>query len=432
MPMPRDSHFGPWSEGADTRTMGGMTGRAGHPGRQGVAAAATFAALSLLAAVGLSACGTDVANADTVLQDPRAATVRLDDGTTRSASAGMKVPHGATVTTAAGGSAALVTAGRVVLLGSDTVVAVVDGRREQLRKGLVMIDARRAGDLALDAGAATVNADRGALTRVERDVLLRVATFRKGVSVRAASRRATVDVPALHQVQVPYGGLPGRVTALGLTRDAWERRYALDLVTSDVDLSNLAAGLDADPESGSAVARAVPASYVSSAPLAAGEPRSEGALGFLVARAAGGSDGEQFATVRRLRAEGGSWGVVAAIVGAKVGAVSAALDALLAPDEEVLVAAPGQGTIDVGGLLGGSSGTGSGSADPGTASPRPTRGPSASPKPSPGPSSSPDPVDEVVKTVTSLLPTPPPSTAPAPSSSPLIQVEVGGVTVGIG
>ena len=412
--------------------MTGGVGQIGHSlGRRGLSSVAVLAAGSMLVTVGLSACGVDVAKASTVVQDARAATLHLADGTSSPVDDGTKVPKGATVSTAPGGSASLVTAGRVVLLGSDTAVRVQDGRREQLRKGLVMVDARRAGDLELDAGAATVSTARGSLTRVERDALLRVAAFRKGVSVRASGRRAHVAVDALHQVQVPYGGLPGRVTALGLTRDTWERRYALSLVSSDIDLTNLAAGLDGDTDSTNAIGAALPAAFGTST-RASGERASEQALAFLVARAARG-DKDTFQDVRRFRAEGGSWGVVAAIVGAQVGQVSAALDALLAPDEPVLAAEPGSGQVDVGGLLGGGSTGGSGGGSTGGASPRPTTGPAPSGSPAPRPSASPDPVEEVVRTVQSLLPSPPPvEVLPSPSASPLLRVGVGGVTLGVG
>src|SRR3954465_4567497 len=123
--------------------MGGMTGgvgQIGHSlGRRTYSSVAVLAAGSLLAAVGLSACGVDTAKAATVVRDARAATLQLADGSTKPASDGATVPKGAVVSTAPGGSVSLVTAGRVVLLGSDTAVAVRDGRREELRKGLVMI-----------------------------------------------------------------------------------------------------------------------------------------------------------------------------------------------------------------------------------------------------------------------------------------------------
>src|SRR5207253_1994025 len=143
-------------------------------------------------------------------------------------------------------------------------------------------------------------------------------------------------VDQLHQVQVPDGGLPGRVTPLALTRDSWERRYALDLVTADADLSALADGLDRDAASGTAVLDAVPSSYTAS--TAPGEARSETALAFVVARAAKDSSGSLFERIRGWREDGGSWGVVAVLAGADVAAVSAALDAILSPTSAPVLA----------------------------------------------------------------------------------------------
>jgi hypothetical protein len=103
--------------------MTGAVGQIGHSlGRRGLSSVAVLAAGSLLAAVGLSACGVDVAKASTVVQAARAATLHLPDGASRAADDGTKVPKGATVSTAPGGSVSLVTAGRVVLLGSDSAV----------------------------------------------------------------------------------------------------------------------------------------------------------------------------------------------------------------------------------------------------------------------------------------------------------------------
>src|SRR3954471_13044823 len=297
---------------------GGMTGmsrRAGQTGRwmrrrasaipSGVA---VLAAGSMLAALGLSACGPDVAAADTVLRSPRAATVELSGGGTRQATDGMTVPKGATLRTGPGGSASLVAARRTVLLGSETAVKVVDGEREQLRQGLVFIDARRSPGLSLAAGAATVKTSRGGLARVERGVLLRAASFRGTLSVQATGRRGSTPVRGLHQVQVPDGGRPGRETPLALTRDRWERRYALDLVTADTDLGALAEGLDRDAASSSAVLAVLPASYAGAGAASA----SETALAYVVAKAGGKSP----EAVRTNRADGGSWGVVAALAGA--------------------------------------------------------------------------------------------------------------------
>jgi hypothetical protein len=415
----------------------GQTGQS--PGRRVTAVPSGLAALaagSLLAALGLSACGPDAAHAATVLRSARAATVQLADGSNRAGTDGMTIPKGATVRTAPGGSAALVAAGRTVLLGSATGVTVIDGAHEQLRQGLVMIDARRAPGLALDAGAATVQTSRGGLARVERGAVLRAASFARTLTVRATGRKAQRQVHALHQVQVPDGGRPGVATALALTRDAWERRYALDLVTADIDIASLADGLDRNPASRGAVVAALPSSYSTSAVTAAGESRSEVALAFVVAKAvdAGGST---FGRIRELRAEGGSWGVVAALVGADVTKVSAALDALLnATGGPAALTASVGGPVAPGGLLGGTPqtagpvGTPSGLPGPST---RPTR------RPTPAPSPSSDPVQDVVDTVTHLLPTPTPTPlggllprGTTPSPTPLLSVQLGGLGLSVG
>jgi hypothetical protein len=415
---------------AEERTMGGMTGTVGQAGRrlrrltsEVPSGVAVLAAGSMLAGLVLSACGPDVAAATTVLRSPRLATLELADGQSRPATDGMTVPKGATVRTGPGGSASLVAARRTVLLGSATAVTVVDGERERLRQGLVFIDARRAPGLSLAAGAATVRTSRGALARVERGVLLRAASFRQTMTVQATGRRGSTSVHALHQVQVPDGGRPGRETPLALTGDRWERRYALSLVTADTDLVALADGLDRDPASSSAVLSVVPASYAGSAPLAGAAP-SETALAYVVAKAAG-AKAEQ---VRDWRADGGSWGVVAALAHADVAEVSAALDAILNAGGEVLAVGP--------------AGPGTGTGDGGTgnvpiAGPSPSSGGRPAPRPSPRPSSSasPDPVQDVVTTITHLLPTPTPTPIRiplGPSPSPLIQVGVGGLGVNVG
>jgi hypothetical protein len=420
-----------------------MTGKSPDPGQTGRRRArpattvapgvASLAAASLLAALGLSACGPDAAHAATVLRAARAVTVQLAGGAERAGTDGMTIPHGATVRTAPGGSAALVAAGRTVLLGSATGVTVVDGAHEQLRQGLVMVDARRAPALALDAGAATVQTPRGGLARVERGAVLRAASFARTLTVRATGRKAERPVRALHQVQVPDGGLPGNETALALTRDSWERRYALDLVTADIDISGLAESLDRNPASGSAVLAALPASYAIPTAAAVAEPRSQAALAFVVAKAVDGS-AKTFAAVRELRAEGGSWGVVAALVGADVTKVSAAIDALLnAVGGSAALAAPVGGPVAPGSLLGGGPTTAGPSGTPRTrpaTTTRPTR------RPSPSPSS--DPVQQVVDTVSHLLPTPVPTPVGGPpllvtpSPSPLLSVQLGGIHVGVG
>lgn len=408
----------------------GMTGGPGQIGRVVLPAVAAVAAAGLLAALGLAVRGSDPARADTVVRAAQAASVELADGTTRAATVGMTVPKGATVRTDPGGSASLVSSGRTVLLGSATALTVVDGRREQLRSGLVFIDARRSPGVAVDAGAATVTATRGALARIERGTLLRAVAYRSTLHLRPTGRRSDVRVTSLHQVQVPDGGLPGAETPIALTpRDVWERSYVLDLVTADADLSALADGLDRNPASSAAVLRALGArgaSYVAAAPAAAGEKPSETALAFVIASAA--KRPAAFVAVRQDREQGGSWGVVAAIVQADVGAVSAALDTVLNPTEgPAILAAPAPGSGPRA-----TTGTGTGS------SPAPGSGPAGRPssRPTSSPSPSADPVSQVVTTVRHLLPTPTPVAGPAtplqPSPSPPASPNLGGIGLNVG
>ena len=130
------------------------------------------------------------------------------------------------------------------------------------------------------------------------------------------------------------------MTALALTRDQWERRFAQSLVSADVDLNALASSLGRD--AASRVAVGLPASYAVLTPPAA--PVGEAALAYLVAQAARGADRATFNRVTALRTEGGSWGVVAALVGADVSAVSVALDRAVTPVDNVL-ALGGGGTV---------------------------------------------------------------------------------------
>ena len=112
--------------------------------------------------------------------------------------------------------------------------------------------------------------------------------------------------------------------------------------------------------------------------------------------------------VQRDRSEGGSWGVVAAIVRATVSDVTSVLGSTLDdPSNPTVIAIP-------------RARQGDGQPQPAvTAAPAEgTRGrrPAADPRPTaPG---APDPVDEAVKQVTGALPPTPTPTAPTPTSAP--------------
>ena len=401
-----------------------MSGSCAHT-RRDVVTVGVPALLVLVAAVVVASRGADPAAATTRLRSVVDAVAHAADGSLLPVTDGSPLPRGARLDTGRAGSAELRTAGRTVYVGARSSVLVLDGVSEALGRGQVLVDARSGPRLALRTEAGTVAAPAGSLTRVERGPLLRVGVYTGSAAVTADGRQATGLVPALHQVQVPYGGLPQRSTPLALTDgDRWERTLVRDLVTADRDLTELAAGL-AGPD-GSVVLSAAPAAY--RRVLSPAVTRGEQALGLALGAAAtlgGSTPQERIATVRSDRDAGGSWGVVAALVGAPVGAVSRLLDGLLGPAAGAgsATAAGSSGPLPLEVLLGRSAGPGPASAPrPGTGSgpgPRPlsgTRPPG--PTPSPNPTTAPPAVVQgVVDTVIAVLPVSPTPGAPVSTTS---------------
>lgn len=405
-----------------------MLGQDGRTDSGWVAGVAGLLAVVLLAAVGVAALRSDTASADTVLSRGADARLVLADGSSRAAVEGERVPRGATV--AAGPSGAeLTTRDREVHLGGDTRVTVVDGARQELRSGFVMVDASEAPGLELRTAAATVTTQDDSLVRVDSGPLVRVGVLRgDAAAVRAASRRATSDVPTYFQVQVAPGSLPGAVTPFVLTPgDAYERDLASELVRADEDLTALAARLDTDGRVGQVVMAALTEQVAAPVP-APGTRGSEGTLGYLLATASTdrGDVAARYTRVRELRETGGSWGVVAAIVDAEVSRVSAALGALLEPGAVPVVAG---GPLDLDAVLDPAFGPAPSAQDPAPA-PQPTRRsgdgggggqqPTAPPSPSPGPL---DPVEDVIQDVVDTVldlvsPSPTPVRPPAPVTVP--------------
>ena len=398
----------------------------------------------LLTAVGVAALRSDTASADTVLGRGADAVLVLADGSTRDAVEGEKVPRGATVRAGRTG-ARLDTREREVHLGAATSVTVVDGARQVLREGFVLVDASSAPGVELQTAAAAVAASDDSLVRVDAGPLLRVGVLRgEDAEVRAAGRRTATDVPTYFQVQVPSGGLPGSPSPFVLTPgDRYEMELAAELVNADTDLNALAAQLDAGGAAGPAVLAALgatPQVQPVAADATPGAPLSERALGYLIATAAqqGGPLPERYDEVRSLRTAGGSWGVVAAIVAAPVDRVSGALNALLDPGTVPTVAAE---PLDVSGLLGSG-----GATEPAPGQPAPPSGPSQEqpappdddddrPQPTSSPTSPPpapqdDPVDvvqDVVDTVLDLVspsPSAPAGVSVPPPPLPLPEAEV--------
>lgn len=400
------------------------------PASRAVVALAGLLALVLLTAVGVAALRTtSVADADTMLTAGADAVLELPDGTSRPALVGERVPPGSTLRAGTSG-AELTTRDRTVHLGQATTVTVVDGARQRLDAGYVMVDATDAPGLEMATTAAVVDAADDSLVRVVAGPVVRVGVLRGDTArVRAAGRQASTEVARYYQAQVAAGGLPTEATPLLLTGDAFEMRLARELYDADRDLNALARRLDTTGEAGPAVL-SVLATVVPSAAPVPGAPESERALGFLVAAAADADDAAgAYEDVRGLRTAGGSWGVVAAIVETTPNEVSGVLGALLAPDAAPALAA-GSATVSPADLLQGLLDPPSAPDAPAPSSAPTTPGSSPAPTPGPGspaPSPSPTPsrpstgvplVDDVVDTVLDLIDPSPRTVAPAPTPTP--------------
>jgi hypothetical protein len=358
------------------------------------------AALSVLATatVVVLAHSPDPASADTYVTSVRNAVVRLVDGSEQTPSVGERLPQGAQVRTGQDGGASLSTSGRTVYVGALSTLDVLDGVRQTLGRGQVMVDSRKGPRLALTTLAGTVAAGAGSLARVETAAVLRLGVFEGSAAITATGRHASTAVGALHQVQVPYGYLPGQVTTLALTDDRWETRLAGTLVSADQDLSHLATSLDGTE--GATLLNAAPAALRAGLSVPG---RGEQALSVALAQAGhAGTPTDNLGFVQAARRDGGSWGVIAALLQARVSAVSALLDGALTPGGSTPVQALPQVT-SLPGLL----------------------GPSATPNPAGTRPSSPPPVTPTGTPPPKTPPTTPPPTSPTPLVGSLVDTVLG-------
>ena len=378
-------------------------------------------AVLVAATLSLFVVGGDPASAPTYVTSAHAAAIDLPDGSSVLATIGARLDNGAILRTLTrDGSARLTTDGRDVYVGGLSNVVVRDGVHQVLERGLVMIDTRSGPPLTLETriGAGTVTVPQGALARVEQNVAtLRLGAYEGAPTITAAERSASATVPPLHQVRIPYGGVPEPATALALTvkdgvYDRWEQRLVAHLVQADVDLNSFATGLNG--VDGVYVLNAAPASLRTTNLI--GRTRGEHALAVAVAQTARlhRDVRANLAQVERDRGDGGSWGVVAAIVQARVTDVTSVLGSSLDDPGSVNGTLAGGLLDDGSGFPGGSSpeatGTG-GSGGGGGATPTPTVSPH-------GPTPTKGPVEEAIEEVGKLLPTPAPTPTPTPTPSP--------------
>jgi hypothetical protein len=405
-------------------------GQTVHPGHRTGLAAMAAAAAALGGSLLVTGCSSSVAAATTTLHQPVAVTVVHRDGAVLPGVEGLKLQAGDVVRTGVGGRASLVTQSRTVYVGSQAGVQVIDGARQALRSGAVVVDAQHGPGLDMSVASLLVTAPGGSAVRAERSVTVRVGALAGSAQVSSSTGRQ-VTIPALHQTMVGGDALPDSSTPLRLTDDAGEARAVPDLVRDDRALTDLARGIDS---TGNSTAKVVSASWHRPLTAPVGAGHSERVLPAVIA-AAGPHDGalDRFRTAKHLRAAGGSWGVIARLVGVRASGVLAALAAFergqpaghVGSVREILAgfAAAGPGT------RGATSGPGDGARDGdngGKNGNGPGGGPGGGgPTPSPSPTSSGllGTVTDTVGEVISIVPTPSPtSTGLLPDPEPSLTV----------
>ncbi|MDQ1694963.1 MAG: hypothetical protein QOJ03_316 [Frankiaceae bacterium] len=393
-------------------------GQSAHPGRRTGVPSALAATALLAVGMTLTGCSSSVSSAATELQRVFATTVVHADGSSVNGVAGLRLRPGDLVRTGTGGRAELVTRSRVVYVGSNAAVQIVDGARQQLRHGSVVVDAQHGPGLALRVAGLSVSTDAGSAVRAERSLTVRLGTLAGSARVTSRTGRQ-LTIPGLKQTMVGGDALPDTTTPLRLTDDDGESHAVPDLVRDDETLIALARGIDA---TGRSTAQAVNASW--SVPLTAptGVGRSERILPAVIAAAGpAGRALDRYDEAVRYRAAGGSWAVVARLVGVRASGVVAALAAFertqppgrVGSVAAVLASAPnGNGAGNNGG--GNGNGGGGGNNDGGNGG----NGDPGQPSPTPSPSSSGgvlDTVNDTVDKVLSILPTPPPTRSSDPN-----------------
>ena len=343
----------------------------------------------------LPGCGSGSVEDETVvLRDAKNAFV-VSGGSQRPAQDGDELAKSDVVRTREDGTVTLVVRDRRVVLGGDTDVTVPDGATVDLQRGALLVDRRRGPGVTVRAGDTTVDeVGQGAL-RIERSLSVLVAGLSADAQVRTVTGQR-IDLPPLYQVVASGRSLMRAALPLQLRSDDWERALIPDVVADDERLNELARGLDAP---GNTV---VPVAYRSARRV------SDVVLADAIGRAAAKDEpGRRSAAsrARLLRGEGGSWGVVAHLVGTTAVDVGGALDDVL---RGVPVAAPDpvpSATTAPGVAAGPRPGT---SSAPGP-TPRPTRPPGPTTRPTRPPTSSPSPTEsrDPLEEVVSAIPTPP-------------------------
>jgi hypothetical protein len=380
-----------------------------------------WAVSGTVAATLLTGCGGGSSSA-TRLTKVSDAQVVTAAGQTVAARPGLTLRVGDQVRTGPDGAAVIATGERRAYLGGQGMYTVRGRSSGVLGRGAFVVDGRHGPALTVTSGPVTARIGRSAV-RVEHGFAVRVGVLAgRPVTVSAdpAGGPQQLSVPSLFQVVVAGRGLAG-TSPLTLTDDDAERLVVPDLVGDDVQLNRTAVALDAGSE-GRAIVRIASADFGATA--SPRRPISETALPMAMARAVVGSSTNQTALQQRygrattLRNDGGSWAVVARLIGTDATATSSAIDALLVgvPSAGTVLAAapggPGSRTVTGGGTQARSSGSNNSSNGGGNGSGHSPSGGNPGSHPSPSPSPSPGPLQQVVDGVLGVLP---PVTAPTSS-----------------
>jgi hypothetical protein len=331
----------------------GRVGQSRHAGlRFGVRGLAAAVGLALGASV-VAGCGSAPAPGVTQLENVAQITVITPDGVSSAGYSGEYLRAGDVLVTGSAGGAILQTGSRQVWLGPSARLTLVDGADQVLSAGAVVVNALVGPALHVRVDGFEVRTPSGAAVRIERGYAIRVGVLIGRALVAGGGLSATV--PALHQILATGLALPaGPAPPLQLTDDAAERAVDPQLVADDLGLRAEATGLDAPSLHG--LRRAIEATVfrISGAFVTApADAVSETVLPLLIAQTARGSGSlaSRYAEARSLRAAGGSWGVIAHLLGTTAlraaGALQTLFGGLLAVATNPSTSVVGGGTAPV-------------------------------------------------------------------------------------
>lgn len=279
-----------------------------------------------------------------VVNDVVNATIVSASGGRSTARIGSALPVGARIITgsAPGATARLMVGERVIWLGAGTTVTRETQRGFILDRGSIIGGGTGGSPLVIRSDEALISPSVIGAWRVDRGFTTRVASYRGVVHINTDSG-GVLDVSPLHQASAAGTALPPTAGPLQLTPgDARERAVVPGIVSLDGYLSRVAAGLDGGNPRGHRVAAAVATTFGLGQSMAA-EPVSERVVPAVIAEAVSGTNRSGYTAARALRADGGSWGVVAVLAGANEisplqQAIASLLDLTETPSPQALTA----------------------------------------------------------------------------------------------